>query len=157
MEKTKLTPFYDGSKLFRQGETGGPLFIIKEGKVELLVRSDKTGLESVVATVGPGAVLGVLSFLEGEKRNASGRAVGTVKAQVVNQEQRQKLRRNIPKWFGVLVKELATTLRDVTNELSDIQSLYGPAETKYDVIKRRHDKFSRELRSIKGEVKKSSL
>lgn len=114
--------FGQGQTLFRQGEKGGELFFIKEGKVELSVRSDETGQSAVVATVGSKSVLGTMSFLESEPRSATAKCLTEVKAVVINDMQREKLLKTVPSWFAVLVKDLSSSLRRLNEEFAALKA-----------------------------------
>jgi len=114
--------FGQGQTLFRQGEKGGELFFIKEGKVELTVRSDDTGQSAVVATVGAKSVLGTMSFLESEPRSATAKCLTEVKAVIINDAQREKLLKTVPAWFAVLVKDLSSSLRRLNEEFAELKA-----------------------------------
>jgi CRP-like cAMP-binding protein len=59
-----------GSYLIREGERDSALFSVERGRLEVLV----PGEERRVATVGPGDVLGEVSFLDDSPRTVSVRA-----------------------------------------------------------------------------------
>jgi CRP-like cAMP-binding protein len=132
VEKT----FGTGQTLFRQGEKGGELYFIKTGRVELSVRTED-GQSAVVATLGDKAVLGVMSFLEGDPRSATAKAVTEVKAVVVNEAQRERLLGSVPHWFSVLVKDLSSSLRRLNGEFAALKAEHEALKKKYDALKRR--------------------
>lgn len=66
--------FERGEFLFSEGGPGDALYIIESGTVELY-RTRKDGTRTVLATVGPGALLGEMSLVNIEPRSASGVAV----------------------------------------------------------------------------------
>lgn len=57
--------------LFRQGDTGKGMFLIVEGKIDIIT---ETGVDNIVATIGAGSILGEVCMLERQKRIASARA-----------------------------------------------------------------------------------
>jgi CRP-like cAMP-binding protein len=65
--------FGRGEEIIRQGEQGDSLFIIRRGRVEVLVASG--GEQEVVDTLGVGNVFGEMSLLTGAPRSATVRAV----------------------------------------------------------------------------------
>ena len=69
--ETKL--FEPGEIIIAQGTEGGHLAYIMEGKVEVLKEIPNAEPE-VVATLGTGDILGEMSLLTGQPRNASVRA-----------------------------------------------------------------------------------
>lgn len=67
--RARVEPFFAGETVLRQGETGDSLYIIEEGRVEVLISHD--GRSEQVAVVGPGELLGEMAALTGEKRSAT--------------------------------------------------------------------------------------
>jgi hypothetical protein len=62
-----------GEFIFREGDLTSDLFILEEGRVELMRQED--GTPRVVATLGPGELFGELALLEEQPRDLSARAV----------------------------------------------------------------------------------
>ena len=70
----QLTSFGPGETVFRQGDEGDRLYIVKSGVLEVLA-TPKDGAEPVpVAYLGVGEVLGELALLTGSPRSASVRS-----------------------------------------------------------------------------------
>jgi len=111
-----------GQILFRQGEVGGDLYFLQSGKVELSVHTARTGLNAVVATVEAPTVLGTMTFLEGDTRSATAKALTEVKALIVDTEQREKLLGSVPDWLRALIKDLSLNLRRLNMEYTDLKS-----------------------------------
>ena len=137
MSEQKEVTFGQGRELFRQGEKGGELYFIKQGKVELTVRNEDTGESAVIATVGDRAVLGTMTFLEGEKRSATAKAITEVRAVVVNQAQREKLLKTIPQWFQVLVKDMSSNLRRLNQEFARLNAEKSVLEKRIVALQKR--------------------
>ncbi len=74
-----------GEVLFRDGEPGDSMFIIKEGAIELFVK-DTTGQKIVLHTAGPDDFFGELSLLDGGSRTASATAVEATELLVLDRE-----------------------------------------------------------------------
>ena len=66
----KLETFSAGDPVFRAGEEGGALYIIKTGSVEVRARAP-SGEEVKLATLGPHQFVGEVSFLTGVPRTAT--------------------------------------------------------------------------------------
>jgi CRP-like cAMP-binding protein len=66
----KLETFTAGVSVFRAGEEGGALYIIKSGSVEVRARTP-AGKEVKLATLGPHQFVGEVSFLTGVPRTAT--------------------------------------------------------------------------------------
>jgi CRP-like cAMP-binding protein len=73
LEACALETLLEGDILFAEGDEGDGLWIIERGRVEIY-KTIRPGLERVMTTLGPGSVLGEMSFLDGQRRSASARA-----------------------------------------------------------------------------------
>jgi CRP-like cAMP-binding protein len=62
----------EGDSLINAGEADSTLFTIEDGHLDIIANRD--GRELVVATVGPGDVLGEVSFIDDSPRTVSVRA-----------------------------------------------------------------------------------
>ncbi len=70
----ELREFGPGAVVFRQGEQGDRLYIVKSGVLEILAAPADGAEASVVAYLGEGEVLGELALLTGSPRTASVRS-----------------------------------------------------------------------------------
>ncbi len=59
-----------------EGEEGKSFFVIADGQVSI-IKSVKGGEEQVLAELGPGSVIGEMSLLDGGRRSASVKAIGS--------------------------------------------------------------------------------
>jgi CRP-like cAMP-binding protein len=66
--------FGPGDIIFRQGDRGDQMFIVKSGVLEVFARQADTGDMTPLAYLGPGEVLGELALLTGSPRSASVRS-----------------------------------------------------------------------------------
>ena len=83
--RLKSRTFAAGEYLVQQGDEGGSFYIIKQGKVEVLV-ADHEGRPTRVAELETGKFFGEMSLLTGEKRSASIRAIGDVEVLAVEKK-----------------------------------------------------------------------
>ncbi|MFN2420633.1 MAG: cyclic nucleotide-binding domain-containing protein [Gemmatimonadota bacterium] len=67
--RVRVAPYFAGDTVMRQGEPGDSLYIIDQGRVEVVVSHD--GRSERVAALGPGAFLGEMALLTGEQRTAT--------------------------------------------------------------------------------------
>jgi CRP-like cAMP-binding protein len=68
--RVEIVQFERGEPIFRQGEKGSALYIIKSGKVEVRA-TDSSGEEVQLAVLGPHQFIGEVSFLTGVPRTAT--------------------------------------------------------------------------------------
>jgi len=66
--------FGPGDIVFRQGDRGDQMFIVKSGVLEVFTRQSESGDLTPLAYLGPGEVLGELALLTGSPRSASVRS-----------------------------------------------------------------------------------
>jgi thiosulfate dehydrogenase [quinone] large subunit len=77
--------FEDGAVLMRQGDVADALYIIQDGRADVVVRS-RDGHEKLVDTLGPTQAAGELGVLNDDRRTATVRARGSVTAIAVPPE-----------------------------------------------------------------------
>ncbi len=58
-----------GTTVFRQGEPGGSVYVIREGRVRVLKESN--GRQRMIATLGPGEFFGEMAVVTGKPRSAT--------------------------------------------------------------------------------------
>ncbi|MGB5809559.1 MAG: Crp/Fnr family transcriptional regulator [Polyangiales bacterium] len=58
-----------GTTVFRQGDTGGSMYVIRAGKVRVL--KDTRGRQRIVTTLGPGDFFGEMAVVTGRPRSAT--------------------------------------------------------------------------------------
>lgn len=135
----KTVTYGVGQELFRQGDTGGELFFIQKGRVELTVRHESTGEAAVVAVVEDKSVLGTMSFMEGELRSATAKALTEVECVIVNQVQREKMLEAVPPWFKILVKDLSGNLRKLNLKYTELKARFEAAEKKLKSLQKKNE------------------
>lgn len=69
----EIVKMSEGSYLIREGELDSALFAVEDGHLEVVIV--RNGEERIVASVGPGEVLGEVSFIDDSPRSVSVRAV----------------------------------------------------------------------------------
>src|SRR5437868_4535333 len=74
----KTKDLEEGDIVMRKGERGNHLFLLADGGVEV-VTVDANGVETVIAALGKGEVIGEMSLLTGEAIAATIRCKGTAK------------------------------------------------------------------------------
>lgn len=104
----------EGEYVFRENELGTEMYIIHEGKVEIL--SGTGSSETLLGVLEKGDFFGEMSILEDLPRAASARAVTDVKLLQINGSTFDQLLRNNPEIAVRMMRKLARRLRE-TDEL----------------------------------------
>jgi CRP-like cAMP-binding protein/Zn-dependent protease len=79
--KFRPVHFGAGDTVFRQGETGDDVLLVREGEIDV-VREDPAG-ERRLARIGPGSLVGEIAVLTGSPRSATARAATAVDGLVI--------------------------------------------------------------------------
>ena len=87
--------FRSGEVVFRQGDVGDRIYVVKSGDVEV-VREDPEKGEVLLARLGKGAYFGEMALLTDAPRNASVRAVGDVTTLAIARDDFHSLFSSIP-------------------------------------------------------------
>ena len=72
--RMKSESFAPGEVILRQGDPGGSAYIVKSGRVRILLSHD-AGITEQVACIAPGGFFGEMSLLTGEPRTATALAL----------------------------------------------------------------------------------
>ena len=115
MDKGALGKLYqDGEIIIRQGEVGNCMYVIQEGKVEVLIESD--GKEIQIAVREQGDFIGEMAIFERDVRSATVRAVGP--ARVLTIDKKNFLRRisEDPSLAFRMVESMSHRIRELSNE-----------------------------------------
>jgi CRP-like cAMP-binding protein len=106
--------------LLGEGEQGGHLIVIFTGQAKIIKR-DVDDSEKLVGIVGPGAMLGEMSLIDGLPRSASCVTALPTNFAVLTREDLSEILSNSPrlgnKLFLVLLQRMTRRLRDISNRL----------------------------------------
>ena len=120
MDKGALGKLYqDGEIIIRQGEVGNCMYVIQEGKVEVLIERD--GKEVQIAVREPGDFIGEMAIFERDVRSATVRAVGS--ARVLTIDKKNFLRRisEDPSLAFRMVESMSHRIRELSNENAQLK------------------------------------
>jgi NTE family protein len=98
-----------GEWLFRQGEPGDSLYVVRSGRLEIVVEQPEW---TVVRVLGRGAALGELALLTGTPRSASVRARRDSELLVVDRSSFTELLSTEPEFALALTRELGHQLQE---------------------------------------------
>lgn len=94
-----------GKPIFGEGETGGHMFFVVEGSIEISVRG------KAVETVGAGAMIGEMALIDHLPRSATARAVTDAKLVSIDQRRFLFLVQETPFFAIHVMKVMADRLR----------------------------------------------
>jgi len=101
-----------GAALFRQGDAGDEVFILRAGRVKVCAR--RAGREVILAVLDAGALLGELSAVDGSPRSATAVALDDVEVDVTSQGEFNELLEEHPRVATELLRLVAERLRDTS-------------------------------------------
>jgi len=110
--------YHDGDVIIRQGEPGDCMFVIQEGRVEVLQR--RGGKEYCLAVLDPGDFFGEMALFEQEVRCATVRALGDVCVLTIDKRIfMQRMHEDASFAFKIL-KRMAHRLREMEKVLTHL-------------------------------------
>jgi CRP/FNR family transcriptional regulator, cyclic AMP receptor protein len=140
-EHSHRKKFERGSALFRQGDSGDEVFIVRSGRVKVSVR--RGGREVILAVYDSGALLGELGAVDGNARSATVSALEEVEIDVISHDEFMALLEEHPRVATELLRLVAGRLRSTSlrqlefgtmdalarlcASLSELASRYGTA------------------------------
>jgi len=108
-----------GQMLQSEGDPGGSLCLVRSGRVEIfkVIRGD---VDRVLETVGPGDVIGVMSFLDGSQQPAGARATEPSELAVLSEAAFERIRRERPDVAAPFYRNLASILASRLRTLLEV-------------------------------------
>lgn len=95
--------------LMREGEESNEMYYLTSGTLGVFKRKGDT--EQQIGTIYSGELVGEMSFIDGEPRSATVKALGEAELKVIPKEALQKYLNGQPKWYKALVQTLLDRLR----------------------------------------------
>jgi CRP-like cAMP-binding protein len=103
--------------LFLAGDPGDGCYLVEDGLLKVNVVSPAGG-ERILAILGPGALVGDLSMIDGKPRSASVGAVRESKLRFVSRAAFDEFARKQPEVYRYITAMLARRLRDIDDALT---------------------------------------
>ena len=114
--------FQEGDVLFKQGDDGSHALIIQSGEVEIIINEGNDD-QNILATIGPGGIIGEMALLDQTSRMATARAtVGGAAIIVSNQVFSLKLQKADPFIRGLLLILADRARKLAPNKSYDLES-----------------------------------
>ena len=116
----------DGEYVFREGDLGTEMYIIHEGKIEIL--NSMNGKEVAIAVLEKGDFFGEMSILEDMPRAASARAITPTRVLSINGSTFDQMLKDTPEVAVRMMRKLSRRLRE-TDELLRGTTMYKNSAT----------------------------
>jgi len=97
--------------LFLAGDGGDGCYLVEEGLLKVVIASHSGG-ERILAFLGPGAIVGEMSIIDGRPRSASVVAVRQAALKYLSRAAFEEFTKRYPEVYKYLVKLLASRLRE---------------------------------------------
>ncbi len=117
--------------VFKEGDRGDALYIVKNGKVNILKRNS-AGIDSVLATLGKGAVIGDMAIIDEQPRSASVATIQESVFLIITKDDFRNLLGEIPEISFQILKMTTERLRATNIHLKELETSTNQME---DVIR----------------------
>ena len=112
--------YHDGEVIIQEGEVAESLFVIQEGRAEVLVEKD--GREVRLRIAESGEILGEMAVLERGRRSATVRALGEVRVLTVDKKIFLRRISEDPSAAFRMLEDLSARVRELSIELAKARS-----------------------------------
>jgi len=102
-----------GTEIFREGDRGDGIYVLKEGQVEIATMQ-KT--RRVLSRIEPGAVFGEMAVIEDQPRSASAIARQASTVYFIRRDDILKLIENSPAFSLAMLREISSRLREFNHQ-----------------------------------------
>lgn len=106
-----------GATIFAEGEQGETMYVIVEGRVQIVKKGARTPV--VLATLQPGAFFGEMAIVDRIQRTATAVAVTDVTLLEVKASELELLLKQRPDVGAKMIRTLARRLKYTTNRVMD--------------------------------------
>jgi len=111
--------YSDREIITRQGEVGDCMFVIQQGKVQVLVERD--GVETPLRVASEGEFMGEMAIFDREERSATLRALGEARLLTIDKKNFLKRVHKDPSLAFGLVRTMSKRVRDLSDEVARLK------------------------------------
>jgi CRP-like cAMP-binding protein len=111
--------YHDGEIIVRQGEVGECMYVIQEGRVEILVEKDGKDVRLRVAERGE--IIGEMAVFERQPRSATARALGESRLLTVDKKNFFRRIQEDPTVAFRIVEIMAQRIRELSVEVARLK------------------------------------
>jgi CRP-like cAMP-binding protein len=112
----KTITLEEGQDLFKEGQEAKGIYYVKEGALAASVLDMKTNIRVKIGNIGPGEVVGEMSYIDQNPRSATVTAMVKSILVEIPEEKFHETVNNQPPWFRTLIKTLVVRLRSSNNK-----------------------------------------
>jgi CRP-like cAMP-binding protein len=106
--------------VFKEGDKGDALYIVKSGKVNILKRN-KAGVDSVLVSLAKGAVIGDMAIIDEQPRSASVATIQETCFLIITKDDFRQLLAEIPEISFQILKLTTERLRATNDHLKELE------------------------------------
>ena len=117
--------------VFKEGDKGDALYIVKSGKINILKRNS-AGIDSVLVSLNKGAVIGDMAIIDEQPRSASVATVQETTFLIITKDDFRQLLADVPEISFQILKMTTERLRKTNVHLRELESSTSKME---DVIR----------------------
>lgn len=117
--------------VFKEGDKGDALYIVKSGKINILKRNS-AGIDSILVTLGKGAIIGDMAIIDEQPRSASVATVQDCAFLIITKDDFRNLLASVPEIAFQILKLTTERLRATNMHLKDLEASTNKME---DVIR----------------------
>ncbi len=108
--------YQDGEVIIREGEAGDHMYVIQEGRVEILVDQGSKQVQLGIREVGH--VLGEMAIFEHQPRSATARALGQARVLTLDKESFLRRIHEDPSLAYHIMQTMSHRIRELSAELA---------------------------------------
>jgi CRP-like cAMP-binding protein len=112
--------YRDGEVITRQGDVGDCMYVIQQGKVQVLVKKD--GVETPLRVANEGEFLGEMAIFDHEERSATLRALGDARLLTIDKKNFLKRIHKDPSLAFRLVQTMSNRVRDLSDQVAGLKA-----------------------------------
>ncbi|MEJ2721630.1 MAG: cyclic nucleotide-binding domain-containing protein [bacterium] len=112
--------YRDGEVIVRQGDLGDCMYVIQEGRVEILV--EKEGAEVQLRVAERGEIIGEMAVFERQPRSATVRALGQARLLTVDKKNFLRRIQEDPTVAFRIVEIMSRRIRELSDEVARLKS-----------------------------------
>ena len=111
--------YEDGEIIIQQGEVGNCMYVIQDGKVEVLIGKDDQEVQ--IAVRGEGEFIGEMAIFERDVRSATVRALGPVRMLTIDKKNFLRRISQDPSLAFRVVESMSRRIRELSEENAQLK------------------------------------